>query len=465
MFKRSVLATSIAVGLASSFSAHAANIYDPRSLAMGGVGVTTATSRNASFFNPAALAATKETDDFAFNLTIAARAADPDKLVDDIDSVEDAGQDVSTALDNLNSSINAIINAGASLDQTQVDRGRDDAARVNSTLIKFNDELKKIDKKNVEVGAFGGVIVAIPSKKFGLGLYASGSADVGARFDYATSDQALLVNFAGVAGTTGSPTGTTIWGTLNACQVSTPTTCTDLANNADSLRDQITDADGDINDLQSKFNVRGAVVAEVGISLARRFPDWGNVDIGITPKMQKVQTFNYAISAQDTEFDEEKGKREGSAFNLDVGVTKTYGESYKAGFVIKNLLSKEFDFAGTDPANPTANATDKFKIKPQARLGVSHHTNWTTVGLDIDLTKNQALGSGFSKESRFVGIGAELDLAALDIRVGYKHDLTGNYDSVPSVGFGLYIFGFHIDAGVAGDDKNVAASVQIGLNF
>ena len=91
--RTTVLASTLAAGLCASLSAQAApfGIYDPRSLGMGGVGVTLATARNANFFNPAALAATKDDEDFAFNLTVAARAADPNKLLDDIDNLESTG--------------------------------------------------------------------------------------------------------------------------------------------------------------------------------------------------------------------------------------------------------------------------------------------------------------------------------------------------------------------------------------
>ena len=59
LLKKTLLAASLAAGLTISLSAQAApfGIYDPRSLAMGGVGVTMATARNANFYNPAMLSA------------------------------------------------------------------------------------------------------------------------------------------------------------------------------------------------------------------------------------------------------------------------------------------------------------------------------------------------------------------------------------------------------------------------
>lgn len=446
--KKALLTVSVITALASlSVQARPSGIYDPRALGMGGVGVTTATARNASFFNPAALAATREDEDFALNLTLAVRAADPDKLADDIEDVEDAGNEVSDALDALNSSITTINNGitNATLTEADVRQGSSSAARSSTAITNFNNELQKVNRKTVDLTGFGGLIIAIPSKNFGIGLYASGRADAGARFNYSSSDAAMLTGYAGDA--------TTISTTLDGC-ATTPLACDSAA--VTTLRDQITDANGDLNNLQSTFDARGIVVSEVGISLARRFPEYGNIDIGITPKALKVKTFNYAISAQDTEFDSKTGQLDASAFSFDVGVTKTYGESYKTGIVIKNVLGKKFALA---------NSTDEIKIKPEARLGLSHHTNWTTIGLDLDLMKNEGLGNGFSKDTQFLGVGAELDVWLLQLRLGYRHDLSGNYDGMPSVGVGLNLFGLHLDVGAAGNAKEVAASAQLGLNF
>jgi hypothetical protein len=49
-------------------------LFDPRSIAMGGTGVSSGTGGNASYFNPALLAAAKPKDRFAFEMMFAARA-------------------------------------------------------------------------------------------------------------------------------------------------------------------------------------------------------------------------------------------------------------------------------------------------------------------------------------------------------------------------------------------------------
>lgn len=418
MLKKTILSASITCALAASLPADAApfGVYDPRSLGMGGVGVTTATARNAGYFNPAALAATKEDEDFALNLTAALHAVDRDKLADDIDDLESSGNQLDQEI------------ARFSATPTPANAGTLGAAVAN-----FDSILNKVDNKSLDGSAFAGVILAVPSKKIGIGLHALGRADFGARLDYQD---------AGFFGPLAIE--------LTNCGGGDAAQCTA----ADSRISAKQDANGELQ-LDSRLEVRGLLVTEVGLALARRFNDWGGIDIGVTPKIQKVKTFNQSISAQNSEIDFDRNTVEDSAFNLDVGVTKAYGENYKAGLVVKNLLAKEYALSGS---------TEKIKLEPQARLGLSHHTSWTVVGLDVDLTKNKGL-AGFSKDTQFASIGAELDVWLLQLRVGYRHDLAGNYDGIPSVGLGLNLFGLHLDAAVAGNDKEMAASVQLGLNF
>jgi hypothetical protein len=426
MLKKTLLATTLTAGLLAALSAQAgSSVYDPRSLAMGGVGITTATARNASFLNPAALAATKEDEDFAFNVTAAVRAADPDKLIDDIDSLETTGDALTNAYNAFNLASNDLAK------QAQ-------AGQLSNALAAFKSDLSKVNNKAFDASAFAGTILAIPSKKFGIALHAGVQADFGAKLSYRDSAFFDLL----------SPQ-------LAACSIAA-TECVDTDPNNVTVQTLLNSktVNGELQ-LDSRLELRGIAVSEVGLSLARRFEEYGGIDIGLTPKMQKVKTFNQSISAQNAEIDLDRNTLEASKFNLDVGVTKSYGDRYKAGLVITNLINNDYDLAGS---------TEKIRLERQVRLGVSHHTDWTVVGLDADLTKKKGL-NGFSQDSQFVGLGAELDVWLLQLRVGYRHDLSGNYDGMASVGLGLNLFGLHLDLGAAGNENEGAASLQIGLNF
>lgn len=418
--KKTLLAATMISALAASFSAQAApfGIYDPRSLAMGGVGVTTATANNANFFNPAALASMKDDDDFALTLpTVAGRINDLD-LIKDLGDLGDTSDDLTKALEAFNA-----------------DGSSANAIPLATSLSAFNSGLAKVDSKILDANVFAGTIIAIPSKKLGVGLHVSGRADFGGRLDFSSQDRGTF---------------DTLSNQLANCANGDNAECgqaqTTITNNGGS--------DGEL-DLASQLQLRGMTMTEVGLAFARRFNEFGGIDIGLTPKIQRIKLLDTLINAQGAEIELDKDVKKESAFNFDVGVTKAYGDSMKAGLVIKNAIGKDF----------TTQLGNKIELKPQARLGVSHHTNWTTVGLDVDLTKNKPIAPGFDKETQFVGIGAELDVWLVQLRLGYRHDLTGNYDGMPSVGLGLNLLGLHLDAALASNDKEAAASVQLGLNF
>jgi hypothetical protein len=150
-----------AVGLASILAAHQAlavpfSSYDPRSFAMGGVGVAAGTSANAVFFNPALLATANEDEDFSFDLFGGARVADPDNFIDAIDtfSANDSIQGFSNA-------INAYIATPNGTTQ----------ANVVSSASQLTTDLTNISQKPVQLEVDGAVVIGVPSKKFGVSVY------------------------------------------------------------------------------------------------------------------------------------------------------------------------------------------------------------------------------------------------------------------------------------------------------
>lgn len=114
--------------LCAAGAAHANQfgIFDPRSVAMGGTGVASGTAGNASYFNPALLAAPSPNDKFAIEIPIvAARAADPNKLRDDVDNLKTSGDTLSNAINQFN----AVLPSGCSAQrQYFADSGRGGAS-------------------------------------------------------------------------------------------------------------------------------------------------------------------------------------------------------------------------------------------------------------------------------------------------------------------------------------------------
>jgi hypothetical protein len=400
-------------------------VFDPRSIAMGGTGVASATGGNASYFNPALLAvANRNEDRFAFEIMFAGRVADPEKLQDDLDKMKNSGNDLSNALDRFNQA------------QTQANAGP-----LASALGSFRNTLQTVNNKTLEGNLLASPIIGVPGRDLGWAIYASTRADFGAKLFFAQSDNTLLTNYQTAA---------------NNYATATP------ANQAAALAALIalgdTNGDGKLDDpnYQSHVDVRGLAVREYGVSLAHEFQlAHDNFALGITPKSVKVYTFDYIVNPQRSEITADKGRKDYTGSNLDVGFAKDLGSGFKAGVVGKNVIARTYTTAlGND-----------IQIKPQVRAGLSYHTSWSTVALDVDLTENKPVA--FDKPTRYAGIGAEINAwDFLLLRVGYRKDLAGNYDPTPSVGLGLSILGVHLDVAVAGRNKeDVTAALQLGFRF
>ncbi len=91
--------------------------------------------------------------------------------------------------------------------------------------------------------------------------------------------------------------------------------------------------------------------------------------------------------------DTDQGKKEYSDFNFDIGVAKTYDSGWKTGVVVKNLLAEDYLTA----------LGNTIKIEPQARIGIAHSNEWTTVALDVDL--NESESAGFDSNTQYAALG------------------------------------------------------------
>lgn len=405
-------------------------LFDPRSIAMGGTGVSSGTGGNASYFNPALLAAARPKDRFAFEMMFAARASDPDKLADDLDRMESSGQSLTDALTQFNQSAPLTPQQQAA------------AGTLANALSGFRSTLQTVNNKTLEGNLFASPLtVGVPGKDLGWAFHAGARADFGAKLFFESSDDTLLTSYQ-----------------TAASNYANAAAGTEAAAFAALIAAFDTNNDGMLDDpnLQSHLDVRGAVFGEVGVSLAREFQTGSeNFAVGITPKYLKVYTFDYSVSPQRSEISKDKGRMDYTSSNLDIGVAKNLGSGFKSGLVVKNAIARTYT---TVLGNP-------IEVKPQIRAGVSHHTGWTTVAFDLDLTENRPVA--FDKPTRYAGIGAEFDVwGFLQLRAGYRADLSGNYSGVPSVGLGVSFFGLHLDLAVARrGEEDIAAALQLGIKF
>lgn len=410
--RKLLLGVSLALGAVQAQAAPF-GYFDPRSMGMGGAGVAAGTSANASYFNPALLAAAQKDEDFSLEIPIlGARVADPDDLASNLDDFQEAEY-----IDNFSAAIDQWNDAATG---PELLAAKDEVAGTGRDLV---EGLTTLSDRALEVQLVGGLVIGMPSKQVGAAVHVNANAMGGALLHISDEDVAAVNTI------------------IDALEANNPA--------------PIVDSNGDIVDPTDSFTSRvigrGAVVGEIGVSLAR---DFNGIAVGVTPKFQQVETFDYALDVNTAEVTLDEGRESGSGFNLDFGVAKDFDNGWKAGLVGKNLISATYE---------TARGND-FKIKPQLRAGAGYQWKWVGLAADLDLTKNDP--AGLDGETRYAALGAELDVwKTVQVRVGYRYNLENSDTSVASLGFGMSLSGVHLDVAVAGNDQEVAAAAQAGFRF
>ncbi|MGB7650109.1 MAG: conjugal transfer protein TraF [Gallionella sp.] len=258
--------------------------FDPRALAMGGTGVTSSDNSNAVFHNAAMLASSKHDDSFSLEAPIlAVRVLDPQSLQNDTTTLSTNANALTNALNAFNAAPNAV-NAGV----------------AGTALANFNTSLVAVNAKTLSGNALAGMVLSIPSNRYAFSLYVDGRAELGAQFNYAAGDQATISALAA---------------NLTLCSGGNAGACT-AANNA---------APGGQVNLASTMSVRGVIAKDIGIAAARHFDDFYGLDIGIVPKFTQYSSYDFKQGAQgNTQISLNQGKKDFSAFSMDVGAAKTF---------------------------------------------------------------------------------------------------------------------------------------------
>ena len=417
--KKRIMFVALLSTMSSAYSQDGA--VDPRSIGMGGAGVAAANGLNAVYQNPSALAGLPK-EKFALEAPFSLRLLDEGDLTKNLDTLNINANNLSRAMASFQTS------------PTQVNAGL-----AASALTNFGNSMGLVSQKSLMGSIYGGALLALPKPTFAFALKLDAKAEFGGVFNYANSDQIQINSLAS---------------SLNACSLNAAN-CTPLTG---------VGPNGQITNLASDYKIRGVVIGEVGVTAARHIDDWAGIDLGITPKLMKITSFDMISGAQSgnaSATSKSGNQKNDSAFNLDLGVSKQYtsdkGNVVKTGVVVKNMFSKTIKTA-------LGNTID---IAPQVTVGGAYGTGWFTGTMDVDVIKNKALVAGFTKESQFVRLGAEFDAKGwAQVRVGYRHDLAGNYAGLPSIGLGLNLKVLSADLSLAAaGKKEVVAAFQVGTHF
>lgn len=501
MTKRSLLAVAIATLGIQSAQAAPFLPMDARGLAMGNTGVASAQRAHAPAYNPSLLSQASDDDDFALLFPqVGVSFADEEEMIDEaeilsdeiiprFESTLDGADGLETALSNFtnNPSVQNRDNLQASL------------TNVEQSITELDESLKNISGSPLSAKVGLNFALAIPSKKFSAALSAGGTASISGRVAYSPADSTLftsyvpevqrLLDFVDDVDESVNSGGTIPLPAVPTSDIIDysgfdDTNATTAANTVGTIG--LSDAASN-PDLKSSVQVVAVAIADIGLSFSREFDFAGEkVAIGLTPKLQKITTYHYAdeIDGFD-EVDEdslEDSKEEYSKVNLDIGASYRFGSegNWVAGLVGKNLLGGEFDYADVvvtpkdsngnpDPLQPAYSIDGgSVNLNPQFRAGIAYQSSWVNVALDVDLTENDPIA--FESATQYAAIGAEFDLfSTLQLRAGYRTNMSTTNADMVSVGLGLSPFGIHLDiaamANPSDPEKEAGVALETGFYF
>ncbi|HAU6733025.1 TPA: conjugal transfer protein TraF [Salmonella enterica subsp. enterica serovar Elisabethville] len=395
----SLMAFTVLIAL--SGTTHAATTYmEARNDAMGGTGVASSHYGTAALANPALLTHFGASDDFSLILpSVGAQVSDPNHLQNGVDDVSDAWDRYDDELSG------GHVSPGT-------------AADLRSQLTKF---------KNIHASAQAsvGVVATVPNSvvPFALMVKSWGTATV----DGKVSDHDLQY-------------------------------LDDVANG------KIIPTDADRDTLTSRAYGRAAVVSDVGVAMAREFESNGfKYSVGITPKYQRVDLFNYNVTVQNYDshdFRSSDYRNTSTGFNADIGFAADLNANWTLGLVAQNIVPCSIDTKKVNGLKET------FKIRPQATAGASWHNTLVTTALDVDLTP----ASGFTsdKKRQFASLGAEFNAWKwAQLRAGYRQNVASSEGSAFTAGIGISPFDvMHLDlTGLVGTDRTYGAVAQLSVMF
>lgn len=480
--------------------------FDPRSMAMGGAGVASARSYNATIFNPALLVSSQSSDDwkFYFRPYLGARLLDRDNFLDALDDYQDSNSE--DEFDRLLDIAKRDFAAGLI--------SADDLRALAAAAEAWQGDIEKLSDKPLRASLSYGFSLGSTAKRRAWGAHYRRYFVLGARVNFAEVDRirvsqaiettqlladisdqtreiAALEASLGLdelgdlieqAVVDGKPSNALLsYYDLPSVQalVERSIETGQLIQEVDDYF-QLEDLEAELRDpgsvesppelknylryqipenFESTIEVQGAYVDELSVGYAFTPDDRDKLKFGINVKQLTVTTVDFEQAVEEIDLNDAENSRNQTrhqALNLDLGVLYQLNARLTVGAVVKNLVPHDFK---------TVRGND-LEFRPVARAGLSYHYRPALrFAADLDLTRNDPLG--FDPDKQYLSVGAEWFLwRSTALRGGLRYNLaTGKY--LPSLGVGLGTFSSHLDVALTKSAENdeVGLSIQAGLRF
>ena len=413
------------VGLLGPIAASAAvqyGIYEARGMAMGGATVAAGTNDNAIFYNPALLAFYDEIEENTHD----SRFLFPLLVPQLTDSVADlnaiASSDPDEVFDLLVSNFNA-------------DPSAVNAQAVAAHSADLEGRLAQLANQSLLADYYAGLAIIQPSRKEGGGFFIGTRLVAGGLLGISPADLALLDDY---------EQGLNFVATGGAQGVAHP---------------ELFDANGALIDpssqLDSTVAASGVGIIEMGVAMSKELTFRERpVALGTSLKFMRIDTFEDVERVIDRRINSNNNDDEHLTLNADFGAAVELSPYFRLGLGIKDLIPRDLNTGlGTT-----------IKLRPRVRFGSAYQRGRLQLALDVDLKRNEPLGT--EPPSQEVALGAEFALFnSLRLRAGYRHDLESFREDIVSIGLGAKWKRFLIDVAYADGDDTRAAAVQFGYAF
>lgn len=375
----------------------------PRNLAMGGTGVASSDPWTAAFANPALTRFRDERTGLSVALPfVTATARDDDELLDAVDDFQET-------LDTLQAQIDAM----------------DPAALVQRSVALT--QLQGLEGRAVNGDAEIGFAALAPMEDYSAALWMRVRGEGRAFPDIAASDLAAI---------------------------SDPNS-----------------SSADLEDLDSEAVLIAAQRTEFGATIAVEgalgsSADAPRLSFGITPKVQWIETYNYAASVDEFEdgnalddFQDEQYRRSSSAFNLDLGVAAELEKGAVVGLAVRDVFRQDH------PMTATGGRDFSYRVQPRTTLGVAVQRAGLGFAADVDLTRTRSFRG--APASQFFRMGFEANVfGQAQLRAGFAHDFEDGQSDLLSFGLGLSpAETVRVDLLGQFGDNAVGAGLQIALTL
>jgi len=230
--------------------------------------------------------------------------------------------------------------------------------------------------------------------------------------------------------------------------------------------DNLTDVDPIGPNPDADVVALGVSIIEIGLPMGTEFSLAGmQLSLGVTPKYVQVDVIEYnesILTATIDDIQDAESEDLGSFTTVDAGAVLSVIDTFRIGFVAKNLIEEtKYTTGQNNGGNPTA-----INIETQYRVGAAFDGGFFTLAADMDLNERKPIA--FENPSQSFSVGAEFDAFSIaQLRAGYQKNMaSGATDpDLLSLGVGFWL-GFNLDvAVVVGEDSSYGAFIQSGFHF